>query len=188
MHENKHGSEIHMILNFLLCWFLNFECPLPTPPPPPPPPSPPPPPPDTPQLVYNVTDLAAHLLASKIWILKLRYCVAVDNLLKNLSPKSTYGAPPPPRLPQPHPFPSLKIILNVKLTNQEKFFLLGGGNHDKVHCTQFAGTIGYRNVRQLWRSIDTMAFRSTSNTPTTALKIHLDWSAGHRLVQSHSQL
>ena len=45
-------------------------------------------------LVYNVTDLAAYLPASKIWILRFRHCVAVDNLLKNMSPKYTCGASP----------------------------------------------------------------------------------------------
>ena len=91
MHANKHGPENHMILNFLLCWFLEFECP-----------------PPSPHLMigsaqneWNNLDgikLKIYLPASKIiWILSFWHCVAVGNLLKNhiLCPLMP-PAPPPP--------------------------------------------------------------------------------------------
>ena len=49
------------------------------------------------------------------------------------------------------------FLLNVKIY-QGIFFVLGGGNHDTVHYTQFAGKTVIVFVRQLRRSIDTMTF------------------------------
>ena len=59
-----------------------------------------------------------YLPASKVWILRFRHCVVVDNLLKNLSLSTHNGAPPP----QSHLFPSLKIIFKCKINKPRGIF------------------------------------------------------------------